>query len=113
MPERGRSDTGSSFDGDSNLALKVLAPTLGPTGTMLVRLVTISLRSGPAEWHIADLAGLLGVPPSKIRSTFDRLAVFRWARPGEHGPELRTRGALTERQLTHLPPMLVDLYLAA
>ena len=101
-----------AFDADSQMALSLLASSIGPTSAVTLRTMAIAGRGGERDWHIADLATLHGVTPGIERKALDRLADRGWLIDTEPGHiALRRSGNLSAITIERLHPHLVEMYL--
>jgi hypothetical protein len=110
-PTRRGLTRGAEFPADSPTALVVLAPVVGPTAVLLLRLLGQSVRTGVSEWHIADLAGMLGVTPSRIHHAIERLEMFGWLTHTDEGSiVVHLVGSLSPKSLHELHPLVAAHY---
>jgi hypothetical protein len=104
---------GPRFAADSPTALIVLTGIIGPTAVLTLRTLAIVARTGPATWHIADLAAIHGVTNSTMRHTLDRLHRFGWLDiDTPDRVDVYLDGSLSQRRIDRLHPAVADHYLA-
>lgn len=88
-------------------------PVLGPTSLWLLRRTATLLERWPdgITVDVGDLAGQLGVQPSQLRATLNRLTYFRIAERGVNVWRIRTRlGPVPTRLQRRLPASLLALH---
>lgn len=89
-------------------------PTVGPTATWLYRRLTsvTTQAGGPVAFDVQDLGGQLGVKPTAIKHTLERLVRFglayQWSAVTFGVPTRAPR--LKVNEVMHLPRSLQDLH---
>lgn len=110
-PRQHLNGVGSPVELGSDIGLRILAPILGPSSILLARLLIV--ESG-RRWHIADIAGQLGIATAYTQRCISRLARFGYLdgyeNDGEITYEIVEAADLKVSQLDRLHPELAALY---
>lgn len=103
----------AGFPCDSDEALVVLCPVLGPSATMILHRLARYASAGPTSWEPAVFASTFGLSTNASTSlavkAISRLARFGFARIGSSSLAVRTHvPSLPQRWVASLPEYLRD-----
>jgi hypothetical protein len=103
----------AGFPCDSDEALVVLCPVLGPSATMILHRLARYASAGPTSWEPAVFASTFGLSTNASTSlavkAIARLARFGFARIGSSSLAVRTHvPSLPQRWVASLPEYLRD-----
>lgn len=110
-PRRHANGVGSPVELRSDTGLRIFAPILGPSSVLLARLL---IDESGRRWHIADIAGQLGLATAYTQRCISRLARFGFLASYEHDGEITyeilAASDVNVGQLDRLHPELAALY---
>lgn len=87
--------------------LMVAVPILGPSSVLMLRLIA---EQPGRQWHLADLAGQIGVSVSVARRCLERMVMFGWATSIDDRWTIHTNVAPSARNVERLHPETAARY---
>lgn len=110
-PRQHTSGVGAPLDLRTDTGLRVWTPILGPSTVLLARVL---LEQPPRRWHVADLAGQLGLATSYTQRCIQRLDRFGWLDAYTHDTdtiyEIVASSDMKPSHLDRMHPELAALY---
>jgi len=110
-PRRHVNGVGSPVELRSDTGLRIFAPILGPSSVLLARLL---IDESGRRWHIADIAGQLGLATAYTQRCISRLARFGfldgYEQDAEVTYEIVVAADVKMSPLDRLHPELAALY---
>jgi hypothetical protein len=109
--QRHPSAVGEPLDLRTDDGLRIWTPILGPSSVLMIRTL---LEEPGRRWHIADLAGQLGLAVSNAQRTVARIERFRWLAAYDHDGNtiyrVATARPVPADQIDRLHPELAARY---
>ncbi len=110
-PRQHTSGVGAPLDVRTDTGLRVWTPILGPSTVLLARVL---LEQPQRRWHVADLAGQLGLATSYTQRCIQRLHRFGWLDAYTHDTDtiydVVAASDIKSRHLDRLHPELAAMY---